>query len=210
MSIKAFVYTEVQSSIPFEQAPWRELNPVLLKQPGFIDKTWLSGLATNSIGGFYSFDSIESAQRFVTAYFPDEMKALNIAHTSRIFNAEVVEEASRDMNSVHFGGSLDINPGAFVYTEVQVSILFDKVPWREMNPILKNQPGILAKTWLSGLHTNTPGGIYAFDTIENATAFAVNYFPTEAASLNAAFTTRIFDGKVVEEASKLLRSPFYR
>jgi len=28
--------------------------------------------------------------------------------------------------------------------------------------------------------------------------------------LNAAFTTRIFDGKVVEEASKLLRSPFYR
>ena len=54
-----------------------------------------------------------------------------------------------------------------------------------------------------------PGGIYAFDTIENATAFAVNYFPKEAAALNAAFTTRIFDGRVVEEASKQLHSPFF-
>lgn len=209
MQIKAFVYTELQNSLPFDQAPWRELNQVLLQQPGFINKTWLSGVVNNSVGGFYSFDSIENAQKFVTAYFPEEVRAFNVAHTSRIFNAEVVEEASRDMNSVHFGAKLEVKPGAFVYTEVQLSVPFENAPWRSLNPTLKQQPGILAKTWLSGLHTHTPGGIYAFDTIENATAFAVDYFPKEAAALNAAFTTRIFDGRVVEEASKQLHSPFF-
>lgn len=209
MQIKAFVYTELQNSLPFDQAPWRELNPVLLQQPGFINKTWLSGVVNNSVGGFYAFDSIENAQKFVTAYFPEEVRAFNVAHTSRIFDATVVEEASREMNSVHFGAKLEVKPGAFVYTEVQLSVPFENAPWRALNPTLKQQPGILSKTWLSGLHTLTPGGIYAFDTIENATAFAVNYFPTEAAALNAAFTTRIFDARVVEEASKQLHSPFF-
>ena len=157
----------------------------------------------------YSFDSVENAQKFVTAYFPDEVRGFHVAHTTRIFDALVVEEASREMNSVHFGNKLEVKPGAFVYTEVQLSVPFEKAPWRELNPTLKRQPGILAKTWLSGLHTKTPGGIYAFDTIENARSFAVNYFPTEAAKLNAAFTTKIFDGKVVEEASRELFSPFY-
>ncbi len=100
-------------------------------------------------------------------------------------------------------------PGAFVYTEVQINVPFENAPWREINPTLKKQPGILAKTWTSGLHTNTAGGLYAFNTLENATAFAVNYFPTEAAQMNAAFSTRIFDASVVEEASKQLLSPFF-
>ncbi len=65
---------------------------------------------------------------------------------------------------------------------------FDEaVPWRAMNPVLKTQPGLLAKTWLSGLHTSTPGGFYAFGTLKNATAFALDYFPSEAATLDAAF-----------------------
>lgn len=78
-----------------------------------------------------------------------------------------------------------------------------------MNPTLKQQPGLLAKTWLSGIHTGTPGGFYAFDTIENASSFAINYFPTEAAGLGAAFYTRVFDAAVVEEASRAMNSPFY-
>ena len=69
--------------------------------------------------------------------------------------------------------------------------------------------GILSKTWLSGLHTNTLGGIYAFDTIDNARDFALTYFPTEAANMNAAFYTRVFDASGVEEASRQLRSPFF-
>ena len=86
---------------------------------------------------------------------------------------------------------------------------FDMVSWREINPTLKAQPGILAKTWLSGLQTNTIGGIYAFDTIENARNFALTYFPTETARMNAAFYTRVFDAGVAEEASRQLHSPFF-
>lgn len=209
MSMKAFIYTELQISVSFEQAPWRKVNPTLLKQPGILNKTWLSGVGNNSLGGIYAFDAVENAQKFVTGYFPSEAKRFGVAQTTRIFDATVVEEASRDMNSVHFGARLDRKPGAFVYTEVQVNVPFDEAPWREINPVLKEQPGILSKTWLSGLHTNTLGGIYAFDTIENARDFALSYFPTETAKLNAAFYTRVFDASVVEEASRQLRSPFF-
>lgn len=79
-----------------------------------------------------------------------------------------------------------------------------------MNPILKAQPGLLHKTWLSGVHTQSVGGFYAFDTIENATRFAVEYFPTEAKQLDVAYTTRLFDAAPVKDASRLLHSPFFR
>ncbi len=209
MTQQAFVYTELQISVPFEQAPWRDVNPTFLQQPGIVNKTWLAGVGNNSLGGIYAFDSINNAQKFVTGYFPNEARNFGVAQTTRIFDATVVEEASRDMKSVHFGAKLDRKPGAFVYTEVQVNVPFSEAPWREINPMLKQQPGILAKTWLSGLHTNTLGGIYAFDTIENAKAFALNYFPTETTELNAAFITRVFDASLVEEASRQLRSPFF-
>lgn len=211
VKVKAFVYTEIQKSIPFEKAPWRAINEELKKQDGIINKTWLSGIDGTSVGGFYAFDSVENAQKFVTNYFPDEARSLGVAQRTLVFNAVAVEEASRQMNSVHFGGKLRQQPGAYVYTEVQLSALpFDKAPWRELNPVLKQQKGLLAKTWLSGLHTGTPGGLYAFDTIENAQNFAINYFPTEAKQLNASFTTRVFDASVVEEASREMKSPFYK
>ncbi len=209
MTQKAFIYTELQISLPFSQAPWREVNPTLLQQPGILNKTWLAGVGNHSLGGIYEFDSIEDAQKFVTGYFPSEAQKFGVAQTTRIFDAAIVEEASRDMNSVHFGAKLDRKPGAFVYTEVQVNVPFDKAAWREINPVLKKQPGILAKTWLSGLHTNTLGGIYAFDTIENGKTFALTYFPTETAELNAAFYTRVFDASAVEEASRQMHSPFF-
>jgi hypothetical protein len=209
MTQKAFIYTELQISVPFSQAPWREVNRTLLQQPGILNKTWLAGVGNHSLGGIYAFDSIENAQKFVTGYFPSEAKKFGVAQTTRIFDAAIVEEASRDMNSVHFGAKLDRKPGAFVYTEVQVNVPFDKAAWREINPVLKKQPGILAKTWLSGLHTNTLGGIYAFDTIENGKTFALTYFPTETAKLNAAFYTRVFDASAVEEASRQMHSPFF-
>ena len=67
----------------------------------------------------------------------------------------------------------------------------------------------MSKTWLSGLNTQSIGGLDAFDTIENATAFAVEAFPGTPATLGAAYTTRVFDGEVVEQASRQMRSPFY-
>jgi hypothetical protein len=97
----------------------------------------------------------------------------------------------------------------FVYTEVQLSVPFDQVPWRDLNPVLKAQKGFQNKTWLSGVQNNSVGGFYEFDSLENAQAFAHDYFPTEAKKIGAAFTTRIFDGNVTEEASRFLNSPHY-
>lgn len=210
MSNKAFVYTELQINVPFADAPWREINPVLLQQPGFRNKTWLAGVKNNSLGGLYEFDSIENAKKFVTGYFPAEARKHGVAQTTRVFDGDIVEEASRYLNSLHFGGELAQEPQAFVYTEAQISAPFAQAPWRDMNPVLKAQPGLLHKTWLSGVHTNSVGGFYAFDTLENATRFVTDYFPTEAAGLNVAYTTRLFDATVVKEASLPLNTPFFR
>lgn len=206
---KAFVYTELQLSVPFTDAPWRAINPVLLEQPGFRNKTWLSGVGNHSLGGLYEFDLIENAKRFVTGYFPNEARKYGAPQTTRVFDGDVVEAASRGLNSVHFGNRLARKPGAFVYTEVQINVPFGEAPWADMNPVLASQPGFLAKTWLSGVHTNSIGGIYAFDTIENGRRFATDYFPTEAKKFDVAYTTRLFDASVVEEASRPLRSPFF-
>ncbi|MES2820373.1 MAG: YdhR family protein [Pseudomonadota bacterium] len=212
MPHKAYVYTELQISVPFENLPWARINSAIKAQPGFIDKTWLSGAGNQSAGGFYTFDSIENAQKFVTGYFPAEARSFGVAQTTRVFDAAATQAASRAMNSVHYDGKLDVKPGAFVYTEVQLQALpfAQAAPWRELNPVLKQQPGLLSKTWLSGLHTGTPGGLYAFDTLEHAQAFAVEYFPTEAKKLNAAFYTRVFDARGTEAASIEMHSPYYR
>lgn len=209
MQPKAFVYTEVQISIPFNDAPWRQINESLLEQPGFLNKTWLSGLGTGSLGGFYAFDSLENAQAFVTGYFPSEARNFGVAHTTRVFNAEAVAEASAPLNSPYFGGSPAAKPGAFVYTELQVNVPFDQAPWRERNPALLQTHGLLAKTWLSGVNTNTLGGFDAFDTVESAKAFAIDAFPKVAAAMNCAIYTRVFDASVTEEASRQLHSPYF-
>lgn len=210
MSQNAFVYTELQISVPFADAPWREISADIREQPGFISKTWLSGIGNNSVGGFYSFDSLENAQKFVTGYFPCEARKFSVAHNTRVFDATLVKDASADLGSPHFGARLAQDPGAFVYSEVQVSVAFEKAPWRDRNPVLKQQPGLLAKTWLSGLHTRTLGGLDAFDSVENAQDFALNAFPEVAAGMNAAFYTRVFDATKTEAASRFLNSPYYQ
>ena len=113
------------------------------------------------------------------------------------------------LDSPHFGVKIGRKPGAFVYTEVQVNVPFEKAPWQDRNPVLKQQPGLLAKTWLSGLYTNTLGGVDAFDTVENAKVFALEVFPKTAAKMNAAFYTRVFDADITEEASRQMNSPYY-
>jgi hypothetical protein len=205
----AFVYTEVQISVPFDQAPWPEINEDIKKQPGFLNKTWLSGSKTDSLGGIYAFDSIDNAKKFVTGYFPTEAGKFGAAHNTRIFDASTVEKASRDLNSPHFGVIPAKQPGGFVYTEVQISVPFETFPWNERNAALKQIPGLISKTWLSGLNTLTIGGFDVFDTIENAQDFAVKVFPDTAAKLNTAFYTRVFDARVTAQASRDMYSPFY-
>lgn len=209
MKTKAFVYTELQNSVPFSDIPWRDRNEVIGKEPGLLTKTWFSGVGNNSVGGIYSFDSIEAALHYCTVFFPSAAKRQGIAQTTRVFDADLVREASLDMRSPHFGAVPTQEPGAFVYTEVQVNVPFEKAPWRERNPVLKQQKGLISKLWLSGLNTNTLGGVDAFDTIENALAFAIDDFPKTAAKMNAAFYTRVFDARVTKEASRGLNSPYY-
>lgn len=209
MTPKAFVYTELQISTPFENVPWQELNAQIANEPGFLNKTWFSGAGNNSVGGIYSFDSVEAAQRYCTTFFPAVARNLGVAQTTRVFDASVVEDASRDIGSPHFGSGPTQPPGAFVYTEVQVNVPFQNAPWRDRNPVLKQQNGLISKLWLIGLHTNTLGGVDAFDTVENAQAFAVDDFPKTAAKLNAAFYTRVFDAGAAEAASRGLNSPYY-
>lgn len=206
---KAFVYTELQISVPFETVPWQALNDQIANEPGFLNKTWFSGVGNNSVGGIYSFDSVETAQHYCTTFFPAASRNFGVAQTTRVFDAAVVSDASRDMGSPHFGAVPTQAPGAFVYTEVQINVPFEKAPWRDRNPVLKQQKGLISKLWLSGLNTNTLGGVDAFDTVENAHAFAVDDFPKTAAKLNAAFYTRVFDASVAEAASRSLHSPYY-
>lgn len=206
---KAFVYTELHSSIPFAAIPWRELNPQLAAVPGLRSKTWLAGQGSPSVGGLYEFDGIENARAFVVGRVPATARAMGVSQTTRLFDGTVVEDASRELNSAHFGGRVTTPPGAFVYTEAQISVAFDQAPWRAMNPVLKAQPGLLHKTWLSGVHTKSVGGFYAFDTVENATRFCTDYFPTETGPMGVAYTTRIFDAAPTVEASRGLSSPFF-
>jgi hypothetical protein len=100
--IKAFVYVEVQISVPFTEFPWKDNNPEIRQAPGFVCKTWLSGTDNNSIGGFYGFDSIENAKLYATEYMPKKCRELNIGLTTRVFDAEIVEKASLEMDSPFF------------------------------------------------------------------------------------------------------------
>lgn len=205
----AFVYTEVAASVPFDQAPWKKINVEIRKQPGFLNKTWLQGHGTQSLGGLYAFDSIENATKFVTGYFPSEPRAFGVAHNTRVFDAGVVRTASQDMGSVHFGAAPASKPAAFVYTELQISKPFDTFPWEDRNRELKDTPGLQNKLWLSGHGTHSLGGFEAFDSLDAAIDFAINIFPETAAKVGTAFYTRIFDADITEEASREMNSPYY-
>ncbi|MBO6519200.1 MAG: YdhR family protein [Rhodospirillales bacterium] len=209
MTPETFVYTELQISVPFDQAPWADINTAIKAQPGFLSKTWLSGYGTNSLGGFYAFKTETDARAFVTGYFPGEAAAFGAPQLTRLFDACIVEDASRDLASPHFGGRPASPPGAYVYTEVQVSKSFATFPWQDRNTALKQVPGLLAKTWLSGIGTETLGGFDVFDTLDNAKQFALETFPKTAAALDTAFTTRIFEAPVTEAASRDMGSPYY-
>lgn len=206
----AFVYTELQISVPFAEAPWRAINPSIKAQPGFLNKTWLAGLGARSLGGFYAFKTIDDAVAFATNYFPQEARKFGVSQTTRVFDAKASEEASRDMRSAHYGLAPARPIGAFLYTEVQEHFArFDDAPWRALNPGLKQQPGLVSKTWLHGRNTGSAGGFYAFETVADANRFSQEVFPKEAATLKAAYTTRVFEAAPVEAASRDVGSPFF-
>ncbi|MBS0030564.1 hypothetical protein ACTJJ0_26320 [Chitinophaga sp. 22321] len=98
----------------------------------------------------------------------------------------------------------------FLYGEFQTSVpAFTKELWAPVNEQLKDVKGLVRKTWLLGIGTNTVGGFYEFDSIENAREFATGLYAEQARYVNASLTVRIFDGDATEEASKGMKSPHY-
>lgn len=97
----------------------------------------------------------------------------------------------------------------FLYAEIQVSIPFEQIPWKDIDVAMKENAGLKSKTWLSGINTNTIGGFYEFDSLDNAKAYAVGYLAQAAQQLGGSLTVRLFDGDVTAEASKAIHSPFY-
>ncbi len=96
---KVFLYAEYQVSIPFTEIDWVPINPEMKKFPGLKSKTWLSGINTNSVGGFYEFDSIESAQQYIDGLLIPFTKQVNGNLSVKIFDGEVTKQASIGMSS---------------------------------------------------------------------------------------------------------------
>jgi hypothetical protein len=67
--------------------------------PGLRSKTWLSGVGTHSVGGFYEFDTVANARAYAEGMLAQFAKAANASLTVKLFDGEVVAEASRGMNS---------------------------------------------------------------------------------------------------------------
>lgn len=101
-SSRVFLYAEFQVSAPFTEGVWREVNPAMHTVPGLRSKTWLSGINNHSVGGFYEFDSVQSARAYAEGMLADFAKAADASLSVKLFDGDVVAEASKDMNSPYF------------------------------------------------------------------------------------------------------------
>lgn len=97
----------------------------------------------------------------------------------------------------------------FLYAEIQVSIPFSSIDWPSINEAMKKEKGLESKTWLSGIGTNSIGGFYEFDSVETARAYATGYLAAAAAQLGGTLSVKLFDGDIVESASRGMNSPYY-
>ncbi|MCJ8280696.1 MAG: YdhR family protein [Rivularia sp. ALOHA_DT_140] len=97
----------------------------------------------------------------------------------------------------------------FVYAEYQVSISFNQIDWKSINVEMKTFPGLKSKTWLSGVNTNTVGGFYEFDSVENAQNYIDKLLIPFASRVNGNLSVKIFDGDITGEANIGMNSPFY-
>lgn len=101
-SEKIFLYAEYQVSIPFEEIDWKPINADMQQFEGLVSKTWLSGLNTHTVGGFYEFTSRELAQKYIDGLLLPFAEKVNGNLTVKLFDGVVVAEASKGMNSPFF------------------------------------------------------------------------------------------------------------
>jgi len=96
----------------------------------------------------------------------------------------------------------------FLYVEFQISKDFTTLDVEEINAQMKAFPGLISKTWLSGIGNNSLGGFYEWDSQENVQNYIDNYLAPAMAAYGS-LTVKLFDGDVVREASIGMNSPFY-
>ena len=99
---KVFLYAEFQASIPFENIDWEPVNVQMKEFAGLKSKTWLSGLSNNSLGGFYEFDSVENAQNYIDNLLIPFTREIEANLTVKLFNGDVVADASKGMDSPYY------------------------------------------------------------------------------------------------------------
>jgi hypothetical protein len=100
-------------------------------------------------------------------------------------------------------------PHVYIYAEYQVSIPFVQIDWKPIDVEMKKSPGLISKTWLSGINTHSIGGFYAFDTPANAQAYVDNLLVPFAGQIGGNLTVRLFDADATREASIAIHSPFF-
>lgn len=96
---KIFIYAEYQVSIPFTEIDWAPINVEMQKFKGLKSKTWLSGINNNTVGGFYEFDTQENAQAYIDGLLVPFANQVNGNLTVKLFDGDVVAEASAGMHS---------------------------------------------------------------------------------------------------------------
>ncbi len=97
----------------------------------------------------------------------------------------------------------------FLYAEIQVAIPFGEIDWRSINTSMQKEPGLKSKTWLSGINTNTIGGFYEFDSLENAKAYAEGYLAAAAKQIGGTLSVKLFNGDITADANRGMDSPYY-
>ena len=100
---KVFLYGEFQISVPsFTEELWGPVNRALKEVPGLISKTWTIGIGTNTVGGFYEFDSLEHARAFAEGLYAEQAARLGASLSVKLFDGDIAEAASRGMHSPHY------------------------------------------------------------------------------------------------------------
>ena len=99
---KVFLYAEFQVHIPFDQIDWQPIDVDMKTYPGLKSKTWLSGLNNHSVGGFYEFDSIENAQRYIDGLLLPFTKQVKGNLSVKLFDGDITAAANISMNSPYY------------------------------------------------------------------------------------------------------------
>ena len=98
-SEKIFLYAEYQVSVPFTEIDWAPINEEMKKFDGLRSKTWLSGINNQTVGGFYEFSSRVAAEKYIDELLVPFSKQINGSLSVKLFDGEVVAEASQGMSS---------------------------------------------------------------------------------------------------------------